>query len=137
MDEADLELVRDWLSRARQDLRASLILAAAEDAPLDVAIYHCQQAAEKTVKAYLQWRDEPFAKTHNLRALVIQAATLDKGFEALEKPAEILTPYVSAFRYPGGADEPMPSREEFDEALQHAQAIYDFVLNLLPAEARP
>jgi len=30
-----------------------------------------------------------------------------------------------------------PSREEFDEALQHAQAIYDFVLSLLPAEARP
>ena len=137
MDEADLELVRDWLTRARQDLRGAVILAAAEDAPLDLAIYHCQQAGEKSVKAYLQWRDEPFAKTHNLRALVIQAATLDEGFDAFEKPAEILTPYVSAFRYPGGADEPMPSREEFDEALQHAQAIYDFVLNLLPAEARP
>jgi len=137
MDEADLGLVKDWLARAHQDLRASLILAAAEDAPLDVAIYHCQQAGEKAAKAYLQWRDEPFAKTHNLRALVIQAASLDKGFEAFEKPAEILTPYVSAFRYPGGADEPMPTREEFDEALQHAQAIYDFVLNLLPAEERP
>jgi len=138
MDEADLGLVKDWLTRAHQDLRASLILAAAEDAPLDVAIYHCQQAGEKAVKAYLQWRDEPFAKTHNLRALVIQAATLDKGFYAFEKPAEILTPYVSAFRYPGGgSDEPMPSREEFDEALQHAQAVYDFVLNLLPTEARP
>ena len=62
MDEADLELVRDWLTRAHQDLRAALILAAAEDAPLDVAIYHCQQAGEKAVKAYLQWRDEPFAK---------------------------------------------------------------------------
>ena len=47
-------------------------------------------------------RDEPFAKTHNLRALVIQAATLDKGLDALAKPEEILTPYVSAFRYPGG-----------------------------------
>jgi HEPN domain-containing protein len=104
---------------------------------LDVAIYHCQQAGEKAVKAYLQWRDEPFAKTHNLRALVIQAATLDKGFEAFAKPAEFLTPYVSAFRYPGGADEPMPSRKEFDEALQHAQTIYDFVSNLLPVEARP
>ena len=137
MDEADLELVKDWLTRAHQDLRAALILAAAEDAPLDVAIYHCQQAGEKAVKAYLQWRDEPFAKTHNLRALVIQAATLDKGFETFEKPAEILTPYVSAFRYPGGADEPMPSREEFDEALKHAQAIYHFVVNLLPAQARP
>ena len=138
MDEAELELVKDWLTRAHQDLRAALILAAAENAPLDVAIYHCQQAGEKAVKGYLQWRDEPFAKTHNLRALVIQAATLDKGFEAFEKPAEILTPYVSAFRYPGGgSDEPMPSREEFDEALQHAQAIYDFVLNLLPLKARP
>jgi hypothetical protein len=31
----------------------------------------------------------------------------------------------------------MPTREEFDEALQHAQAIYDLVLNLLPTEARP
>jgi len=37
----------------------------------------------------------------------------------------------------GGSDEPMPSPEEFDEALQHAQTIYDFVLNLLPTEARP
>lgn len=31
----------------------------------------------------------------------------------------------------------MPSREEFDVALQHAEAIYDFVLNQLPVEARP
>ena len=33
-------------------------------------------------------------------------------------------------------NDPMPSRIEFDEALQHAQSIYDFVLNLLPAEAQ-
>jgi hypothetical protein len=63
-----------------------------------------------------------------------------QGLLALQQriaAAKKITPYVSAFRYPGGADQPMPSREEFDEALQHAQAIYDFVLNLLPAEARP
>ena len=125
MDEADLELVKDWLTRAHQDLRAALILAGAENAPLDVAIYHCQQAGEKAVKAYLQWRDEPFAKTHNLRALVIQAAALQRAFNALEEPAEILTPYVSAFRHPGGSYEPMPSREEFDEALRHARRCAD------------
>ena len=97
MDEADLELVRDWLTRAHQDLRASLILAAAEDAPLDVAIYHCQQAGEKAVKAYLQWRDEPFAKTHNLRALVIQAATLDQGFDGMGNPFPRLSSLVLSF----------------------------------------
>ncbi len=31
----------------------------------------------------------------------------------------------------------MPSRKEFDAALQHAESIYDFVLDLLPAQARP
>ncbi len=31
----------------------------------------------------------------------------------------------------------MPTREEFDEALTHAQTIYDFVLTLVPPEARP
>ena len=98
MDDADSELVKDWLTRAHQDLRAALILGAADDAPLDAAIYHCQQTGEKAVKAYLQWCDEPFPKTHNLRALVIQAAALDNGFRALEKSAEILTPYISAFR---------------------------------------
>ena len=32
--------------------------------------FHCQQAAEKSLKAYLTWRDEPFEKTHSLVALV-------------------------------------------------------------------
>jgi len=44
---------------------------------------------------------------------------------------------ISAFRYPGGSYGPMPSRQEFDEALEHAQNIYDFVLKTLPSEARP
>jgi hypothetical protein len=29
------------------------------------------------------------------------------------------------------------TREEFEAGLQHAQAIFDFVLNLLPVDARP
>ncbi len=55
----------------------------------------------------------------------------------LTMPLKFSPPYVSAFRYPGLTDDPMPAGEEFDEALQHAPAIYDFVLKLLPAEARP
>ena len=51
--------------------------------------------------------------------------------------AAALTPYAWEFRYPGDLAETYPAREEFDEALQHAQTIYDFVLNLIPTEARP
>jgi HEPN domain-containing protein len=137
MDEAEFELVRDWLTRADHDLRSARILVSQEDPLLDTAIYHCQQAAEKSIKAWLQSRDDPFPKTHDIEELVKKACVINRDFGQFAKAAFVLTPYVSAFRYPGGFDEPMPTRAEFDEALQHAQAIYDFVLNLLPKEAKP
>lgn len=137
MDESARELVRDWLTRANHDLRSSRALAGLDDPLLDTAIYHCQQAAEKSVKAWLQSNDDPFPKTHDIEDLVERASGIDPDFRTFAKAASVLTPYVSAFRYPGGFDEPMPTREEFDEALQYAQAIYDFVLGLLPADTRP
>ena len=137
MDEAARELVRDWLTRASHDLQAARTLAATSEPLLDVAIYHCQQAAEKTVKGWLQSQDDPFPKTHDIEDLTTQAARLNGAFSQFAASAAVLTPYVSAFRYPGGSDEPMPTSDQFNETLQLAQAIYDFVLDLLPAEARP
>jgi len=138
MDEpARLELARDWLTRASHDLAAARALAALSDPLLDSAIYRCQQAAEKALKGWLQVQDDPFPKTHDLEQLVRQAALVQPEFNQHLQSAAILTPYASAFRYPGGAFEPMPSREEFDEALGHAQVIYDFVVARLPAEAKP
>jgi hypothetical protein len=72
-----------------------------------------------------------------LEDLVERASGVNPEFGKFAKAASVLTPYVSAFRYPGGFDDPMPTREEFDEALQYAQVIYDFVLSQLPANARP
>jgi len=85
----------------------------------------------------LQSNDDPFPKTHDLEDLVERASRINQDFGQFAKAASVLTPYVSAFRYPGGYDDPMPTREEFDEALQFAQVIYDFVLSLLPPDARP
>lgn len=132
MDESKLELIRGWLMRAEHDLRSARALASLADPLRDTAIYHCQQAAEKSIKAWLQSNDDPFPKTHDIEKLVSQAAKLNPRFSQFEKAASVLTPYVSAFRYPGGSDEPMPTREEFEEALQYAQAIYEFVTGQLP-----
>lgn len=89
------------------------------------------------MKGWLTAQNISFERTHDLRLLIRQATGELPEFTQFTGAAEILTPYASAFRYPGLTDDPMPSREEFDAALKHAQAIYDFVLNLLPAEARP
>jgi HEPN domain-containing protein len=130
-------LTRDWLTKAAHDLQAARIVSATPDGPLDTAIYHCQQVAEKAVKGWLAWRGVAAAKTHDLIRLIAEAGEGTPDFEQFEEAAEILTPYVSAFRYPGLTEDAVPSREEFELALMHAQAIYDFVVNRLPAEARP
>jgi HEPN domain-containing protein len=135
MDEALASLTREWLTKAAHDLQNARIVSAVPEGPLDTAIYHCQQAAEKAMKGWLTARNVGFEKTHDVRRLIRQAAAEAPAFSQFAQAAEILTPYASAFRYPGLIADPMPSREEFEEALQHAQAIYDFVLKKLPAEA--
>jgi HEPN domain-containing protein len=130
-------LTRDWLTKAAHDLQTARIVSATPDGPLDTAIYHCQQAAEKALKAWLTWRGVAAAKTHDLIQLIAEAADSTPDFAQFEEAAEILTPYVSAFRYPGLTEDALPSREEFDAALKYAQTIYDFVINRLPTDARP
>ena len=137
MDDTRKELLRSWLTKAASDLRSARVLGSADNAPLDTAIYHCQQTAEKAVKAFLVSKEISPEKTHDIRKLTLEAAAHEPRFNEVMDMAVALTPYAWEFRYPDDLAETYPTREEFDEALQHAQAIYDFVLNLLPAEARP
>ena len=137
MDEALAKLTREWLTKASHDLQNARIVGGVPDGPLDTAIYHCQQAAEKAVKAFLVFRGLTPEKTHDIRKLAVQASVFEARFNEFINIAAALTPYAWEFRYPDVLTETYPTREEFDEALQHAQTIYDFVLNLLPPEARP
>ena len=137
MDDTRKELLRSWLTKAASDLRSARVLGSADDAPLDTAIYHCQQTAEKAVKAFLVSKEISPEKTHDIRKLTLEAAVHEPRFNEVMDMAVSLTPYAWEFRYPDDLAETYPTREEFDEALQHAQAIYDFVLNLLPSDARP
>ena len=76
-------------------------------------------------------------KTHDIRKLTLVAVAYEPRFNELLDMAAGLTPYDWEFSCPDDLAETYPTREEFDEALQHAQAIYDFVFDMLPPEARP
>lgn len=103
----------------------------------DVAVYHCQQAAEKAVKAFLVRHGQPYEKTHDIEVLVDIAGEIEPGFRQWADAADALTPYATRFRYPNATFAVDPLPVEYDEALQQAQGIYDFVRDLLPQEARP
>ncbi len=65
MDEALAQLTREWLTKAAHDLQAARIVGATPDGPLDTAIFHCQQAAEKALKGWLTASDISFEKTRH------------------------------------------------------------------------
>jgi len=131
------ELTRVWLLKAHSDLHTAHQIGGLADGHLDAGIYHCQQAAEKALKGFLVFHEAAFEKIHDLGKIIEQAIKINPAFAQHEFAAESLTPYAAAYRYPDETAFLEPSREEFNEALQHAKAIYDFVLNLLPKEARP
>lgn len=124
-----------WLRKAMADLRgAEIDLAAAPPLTGDAA-FHCQQAAEKALKAFLAWHDVPFRKTHDLAELGHQCVTLDPTLEPVCRRAEPLTTFAWIFRYPGDADE--PPVEEIAKELALAREVYSAVLARLPADLRP
>ena len=89
------------------------------------------------MKAFLVFKVISPAKTHDIRKLAIEAAEIEPLFDQIIPAAAMLTPYAWEFRYPDDMVETYPEREEFEEALKHAQTICDFVLNQLPSEAKP
>ena len=126
---------RGWLRKAAQDLRgAEIDLAAAPPLAGDAA-FHCQQASEKALKAFLAWRDVPFRKTHDLAVIGQQCVALDATLEPVCRRAERLTAFAWIFRYPGDAEE--PPVVEIAEALGLAHEVYGAVLTRLPAALRP
>ena len=136
MGKLTAELARVWLQKAHSDLHTAQQIGGLPDGHLDAGIYHCQQAAEKALKGFLVFHGIAFEKVHDLGKIIKQAVQVEAAFQQFEDAADALTPYSVAYRYPDEQGFLEPARVEFDEALKHAQAIHEFVLNLLPKEAK-
>jgi HEPN domain-containing protein len=133
MDNKD-ELVQNWLIKAQHDLLAAKKLSIEPEIYADIAIYHCQQSAEKAVKGFLILQNQEFPRTHDIRLLIQLAIRIDSNFENYQETSEILTPYATEFRYPSDVMEPNP--EELEDALIKSEELFDFVVSLLPEEIK-
>lgn len=124
-----------WLRKASNDLRyAEIDLAALPAAPED-AVFHCQQAVEKALKAFLVCHDEPFQKTHDLGKLGHQGMQLDPELESFVEEVVDLSKYAWMFRYPG--DPVAPTIEEAAEILLRARrAVEQVALRIAAAGQR-
>ena len=130
--DAKHSLVRNWLKKARRDLLSARRLARGKDPYFDTAIYHCQQTAEKAVKGWLVYHDQSFEKIHDLRLLVTLASEIEPKFTEWYEVAEQVSPYATAYRYPGEVLE--PTEDEFNQALTASSKFYDFICSFLPID---
>ncbi|MEQ1751793.1 MAG: HEPN domain-containing protein [Prosthecobacter sp.] len=129
--------IQAWLIRARNDLANAEFTAQHRSDLLDTVVYHCQQAAEKVMKAFLVSEDISILKTHDVGKLVQLASANNACFATLQTIADAITPFATEFRYPADDEAPMPSAQQAAEALAAARRIYDFVLSVLPPETHP
>lgn len=134
-DPALVAEVRSWLSKAGKDLAAAEYELQANPPFAGDIVFHAQQAAEKSLKAFLSWHRIPFRKTHNLVELGEACCQIDRSLEPLLRRAAPLTEYAWKFRYPGDPEE--PPAEEAATALGTAREVFDSVLGRLPSDIRP
>jgi HEPN domain-containing protein len=63
-DDLRANACRAWLEKASVDLDSARALIDADIA--SSALFHCQQAVEKSFKAFLTWHGVPFRRVHDL-----------------------------------------------------------------------
>jgi len=93
---------RDWLKKAESDWLAASALSRRRKIPLhDQVCFHCQQSAEKYLKARLEEAGLVSPKTHDLEKLLGLVVGVEPLWSALRPSLKRLTDYAVSFRYPG------------------------------------
>lgn len=118
-----------WLKIVHEDLTAAKALIKIE--LFSTVTYHCQQAAEKSLKAYLVFKKHPVIKTHDLVQLLELCMKFSNDFKMIYEPTKLLNPFSSKSRYPTEYD--IPDLADSKLAIKHMQSIVNFVLKKIAA----
>ena len=126
-------LTAEWVQKAESDYRAAAQLRRHEPALTNIICFHCQQCAEKYLKARLQEADLAFPKTPSLTALLNLVLPVEPLWEAFRDSARALSRYGVETRYPGED----VSAEEADEAFAACQSFRAEIRRSLGLDSPP
>jgi HEPN domain-containing protein len=115
----------EWVLKAEDDFEVAQRALGSRDAepPItDAVCFHCQQCAEKYLKAFLRENDTQFRPAHPLIPLLEICLTIDDEFEPLRDDLQDLEGFAVAVRYPGIA----PTVEIAERAIVAARRVRTF-----------
>ena len=116
--------VREWLNRALDDLRWARHSLAGGFLPQ--ACFGCQQAVEKTLKAYLLAHDWPLRRTHSLPDLLRLATEFDGEAGQFQDSALVLDAYYAPTRYADALVNLDYTETRVQDAIGRAGALIDW-----------
>jgi HEPN domain-containing protein len=122
-------------TKRKRTWAAAEILAASEMPDYSTCTFHCQQAIEKFIKAYLVRHQIEFPKTHNLGQLLTLASQAESILQEELSSCEWLTPFGVEFRYPG--EYPEVDQVTAQRAVSEARRARQVILGQLKAYLSP
>lgn len=121
----DSKFYFEWLKNASEDIHVAQILVNDKNSK-NACAFHCQQAIEKALKAYLLLASGKLMDGHNLTWLCRQAIKFDGEFEQWFGESTSLSRYYIETRYP--ADIPLKlTSDEVKRVFSMAKSMYDFI----------
>ncbi|NQV03682.1 MAG: HEPN domain-containing protein [Bacteroidia bacterium] len=113
MNNDELQYLKQWVAKAEEDLLVVRQLMNSEHQIHGAIAFHCQQSAEKFLKAFMAFHRLEIPRTHNIEFLLSQCSRIDNDFSQID-PGN-LTDFGVEVRYPGDFLE--PTVNEIDEML--------------------
>ncbi len=114
-----------WIVKGDHDLGTAKITYLHIPEFLDTVTFHCQQAVEKYLKAYLIFKSINFRFTHDLVYLLELIITKDSDFEQYLDVVSELQSYAVEVRYPN--ETIYLSNLQVEKAIDIAKKIRDVV----------
>lgn len=115
--------------KAEEDFAAAKNLSKLDGFSEEIVLFHCQQAIEKILKAYLDSKGVIYPKSHDLEVLLSICVEKNADFNQIDFVVS-LTPYAVEIRYDELIEIP---REEIMEFVRQTEVALAFVLKKLEA----
>lgn len=120
----DSKSYEEWIDMAKKDLRGAKILHEAKGVEKLVA-FHCQQAVEKYLKAFLIKETGFLHRGHYLMGLLKKCYQIDENFKKFIIQVTFLNSYYIETRYP--AEEGLVvDEEDAKKCIEYASQILEY-----------
>lgn len=115
------KLTVEWVEKAEDDFRSAQHLRQSKTGLHDQVCFHCQQSAEKYLKAVVQEDGKTVFRTHNLETVLASLLPQHPFLRGLRRGLKTLSRYAVELRYPGKS----ATKRQAQAALRWAARVRD------------